>query len=266
MDLKPFVVAGLALGYAAVGAAGAMIAWQLVDSGWAPGVAYVIAIVVATALSAGYGLSIGPLLAERETTVRSVGTLGFALALLGLMLICWSDDPRSTALSTDNSSFQLAGVQVTVTQAICLVLAIAVTAGVSAFLRRSQLGVFMRALADDRELSSVLGVRLRRVEAIAWSASGALAGITGILLASLVATDPNTLTFMVIPALAAATIGRFRSLGLTLAGGLVVGLLQSLATPYGSVTQYRNAAPFVVAIVALLVLQWRYGGIEGRTS
>ena len=289
MDLKPFVVAGLALGSvyalsglglvvvyrttgvltfanAAVGAFAAMLAWQFVDSGWTRGVAYLVAIAIAVVISVGYGLLIGPLLADRETIVRAVGTLGFALALLGVMLVSWSDDPRSTSLSTDNSSFQVAGVQVTATQAICLALALAVTAGVGAFLRWSRLGVSMRALADDRELTSLLGVRVRKVEAIAWGASGTLSGVTGILLASLVATDPNTLTFMVIPALAAATIGRFRSLSLTLLGGLVVGVLQAIAAPYSSITEYRNAAPFVVAILAVLVLQYRQGGIESRAA
>ena len=54
--------------------------------------------------------------------------------------------------------------------------------------------------------------------------------------------------------LAAALIGRLRSLWVTFAGGLAVGLLQAVATPYNSITAYRTAAPFVLAIVALLYL------------
>ena len=54
--------------------------------------------------------------------------------------------------------------------------------------------------------------------------------------------------------LAAALIGRLRSLWVTFAGGLAVGLLQAVATPYNSITAYRTVAPFVLAIVALLYL------------
>ena len=57
-----------------------------------------------------------------------------------------------------------------------------------------------------------------------------------------------------ISSLAAALIGRLRSLWVTLGGGLAVGLLQASLTPYASVTAYRSAAPFVLAIVALLWL------------
>ena len=57
-----------------------------------------------------------------------------------------------------------------------------------------------------------------------------------------------------ISSLAAALIGRLRSLWATLAGGLTVGLVQGLLTPYASVTEYRAATPFVLSIIALLWL------------
>ncbi len=66
--------------------------------------------------------------------------------------------------------------------------------------------------------------------------------------------DYTALTFLVISSLAAALIGRLRSLWWTLAGGVAVGLLQAVATPYSSITAYRSAAPFVLAIIALLYL------------
>lgn len=289
IDLKPFVVAGLALGsvyalsglglvvlyratgvlnfaYGAVGAVGAMLAWQLREIGWATGPAFAVAMAAAVALSILYGVAVAPSVAARDATVRATSTLGFALALLGLMLLAWSDDPRATSLPTDTSGFEVAGVYVTVTQVVCLAVAIVITAAVSLFLRRARLGIAARSLAGDRELTAMLGVPVRRVEAAAWAASGALAGFTGILLADLVATDPNTLTFMVIPALAAATIGRFRSLSLTLAGGLAVGTLQALATPYSSITQYRNVVPFLAAILVLLVLQRTRPTLVGRAA
>ncbi len=62
------------------------------------------------------------------------------------------------------------------------------------------------------------------------------------------------MTFLVISSLAAALIGRLRSLWATLVGGLAVGLAQAVLTPYGSITAYRSAAPFVLSILALLWL------------
>ena len=141
------------------------------------------------------------------------------------------------------------------TQIISIALAVGITAAASIFLRVTKLGTAMRALADDREITATLGVPVRRVEAAAWFFSGLACGAAGLILPDLLTSlDYSALTFLVISALAAALIGRLRSLWATLFGGLAVGLVQSVATPYTSISAYRSAAPFVLAIAALLIL------------
>src|SRR5262245_36676567 len=139
-----------------------------------------------------------------------MGTLGFALILVGVMFLIWSDDPRTLELPTSRIGFGVAGVRITLTGIIAIGLAIAVSAGTAWFLRRSDLGTVMRAMADDRDVTAMLGAPVRRVEAIAWLGSGLVCGATGILLASLVLLDSVTLTFLVISALAATLVGRLR--------------------------------------------------------
>ena len=107
---------------------------------------------------------------------------------------------------------------------------------------------------NDREITATLGVPVRRVEAAAWLGSGLVSGASGLLLSNLVGLDAATLTFLVISSLAAALIGRLRSLWVTFFGGIAVGLAQSVLTPYSAVSSYRSSAPFVLAIVALLIL------------
>jgi branched-chain amino acid transport system permease protein len=129
------------------------------------------------------------------------------------------------------------------------------TVGTTAFLRYTKIGTAMRALASDREITATLGVPVRKVELAAWLGSGLVCGGAGLLLADLFTSlDYTALTFLVISSLAAALIGRLRSLWVTLAGGLAVGLAQAVATPYTSISSYRTGAPFVLAIVALLYL------------
>ena len=80
------------------------------------------------------------------------------------------------------------------------------TGGTAVFLQGTKLGTAMRSLANDREITAMLGVPVRRVEAAAWLGSGLLAGLTGLLLSNLVGLDIVGLTFLVIAALAAALI------------------------------------------------------------
>jgi branched-chain amino acid transport system permease protein len=125
----------------------------------------------------------------------------------------------------------------------------------------------MRALADDREITATLGVPVRRVEAAAWFGSGLACGAAGLVLPDLLTSlDYAALTFLVISSLAAALIGRLRSLWATFLGGMAIGLAQAVLTPYASVTAYRSAAPFVLAIVALLVISSRRVVTISRTA
>jgi branched-chain amino acid transport system permease protein len=107
----------------------------------------------------------------------------------------------------------------------------------------------MRALANNRDLSAMLGIRVLRVETWAWLISGVLAGVSGLMLSDLVRLDAIVLTFMAIPAMAAAVVGRLHSLWGTLIGGLLIGVLE--AHPFPAITLMLGG-PFVVAIIVIL--------------
>jgi branched-chain amino acid transport system permease protein len=277
-DFKPFIVTGLALGgvyalsgvgtvvlyratgvlnlaFGAVGAMGAFISWSLIDRGTVPdGIAFLICILFGGVVTLAYGLAFGPPLAGRDPLVKATATLGLALIMLGAMSWIWSDKARSLNLPTTNSSFEVGDVLVNWTQVIAFALGIAVTVGTAAFLRFTNVGTAMRAMASDREITATLGVPVLRVEAIAWLFSGLLAGASGLLLANLIGLDAATLTFLFISSLAATLIARLRSISVTLVAAIVVGMVNALVTPILEISQYRDMAPFVLATIALLWL------------
>jgi branched-chain amino acid transport system permease protein len=288
---KPFIVTGLALGgvyalsgvgmvvlyrttgvlnlaFGAIGAFGALLAWELVNNyGWSEWPAYIACILFGGVVTLAYGAAFGPPLAGRDPLVKAVATLGLLLILLGAMSWIWSDKARSLILPTSEHHFDIADVGVNYTQVLGLAFGIVVTFGTAAFLRFTKLGTAMRAMANDREITATLGVPVRRVEASAWLVSGLLAGTAGLLLSNLVGLDAVSLTFLVISSLAAALIARLRSLVVTFFAALAVGLVNALLTPILSLTEYRGMTPFVLAIVALLVLSRRrvisFGGAAG---
>jgi branched-chain amino acid transport system permease protein len=203
----------------------------------------------------------GPAFARRDPLVKMMGTLGLALILLGIM--GWLAPvggafARFLPLPSTQHHYTILGTSVSLTQIIAIGLALAITTAASIFLRVTKLGTAMRALANDREITATLGVPVRRVEAAAWFGSGLACGAAGLILPDLLTSlDYSALTFLVISSLAAALIGRLRSLWATMFGGLAVGLAQAVLTPYVSVSAYRSAAPFVLAIAALLYLSRR---------
>ena len=280
--LKPFIVIGLAFGgvyalsgvglvvlyratgvlnlaFGAIGAAGALIAYYLINHTGCPDwLAFTVCVLFGGVLNLAYGVIFGPAFARRDPLVKMMGTLALALILLGLM--GWRAPAggafaRFLPLPSSEHHYFIAGTSVNLTQIISVALALAITIAVTVFLRFTRLGTAMRALANDREITATLGVPVRRVEAVAWFGSGLACGAAGLLLPDLLTSlDYAALTFLVISALAAALIGRLQSLWATFLGGMAVGLAQAVVTPYASFTAYRAAAPFVLAIVALLVL------------
>ncbi|MGH9230461.1 MAG: branched-chain amino acid ABC transporter permease [Acidimicrobiales bacterium] len=275
-DLKPFLVLGFALGgvfamsgvglvvlyratgvlnlaYGAIGATGALITWSLLESDWAPDwLAYLACIAFGGLATLLYGVVFGPRFSARDPLVKATATLGLLLILLGTMQWIWGRDPHGITLPTTRWNYEIFDARVSGTQIIGVVFAIVVTTGTAVFLRVTKVGTAMRALANDREITATLGVPVRRVEAAAWFGSGLLCGGAGLLLSNLVGLDIVGLTFLVIPALAAALIGQLRSLWVTLAAGFLIGIIQSGLTAFSEVAEYRNLTPFVLAIVALL--------------
>jgi branched-chain amino acid transport system permease protein len=286
-DIEPFIVSGLALGgvyalsgvgmvvlyqatgvvylaFGAVGAMGALIAWSITNAGLPLWLGALACILFSGLLTLAYGMGFGPPLARRGALVKAVATLGLTLILLGVMDLLWTSSggaARAITLPTDNGGFTLGELRVTWTQVIGLAAGVIIVLVTSAFLRYAKLGTAMRAMANDREITATLGVPVRRVEAAAWVGCGLIAGVAGLLLADLVGLDAVTLTFLVISSLAAALMARLRSITLTFAAAIVIGLVHDLVTPIQSLTSYRDMTPFVLAALALLALS-RHQGIS----
>jgi branched-chain amino acid transport system permease protein len=290
-DLEQFLITGLSLGgvyalsgvgmvvlyratgvlylaFGAVGAMGALIAWQLSQQdGWNIWLSFAVAILFGGVITLVYGMIFGPALAGRDPLVKATATLGLLLILLGVMDLLWPSSggaSRALTIPTDNNTFQVGQISVTYTNVIALALGLVITIVTAAFLRFTKLGTAMRAMANDREITAALGVPVRRVEAAAWFGCGVLSGAAGVLLADLVALDSTSLTFLVISTLAATLVGRLRSIGITFVAALVIGLITAELTPVSSVSNYRDMTPFVVAAIALLVLNRRRVITVGR--
>ncbi|MYA88064.1 MAG: branched-chain amino acid ABC transporter permease [Boseongicola sp. SB0662_bin_57] len=241
--------------HGAIAAFSAMTAWQLGAWDLPAPIAWAGTVLAGVALSVAYGRGLAPRLSHREPAVKAVATLGYLLILLGAMGLLWDDMLRELDLPTDAMAVKLLGVRVTLTRLIVLGLAIAAVIGMILYLDRTRTGLHMRALADNRGHAALLGIPVLKVETLAWGISGALAGLTGIFFGSLVRLEPAVITFMVIPATAAAVCGRLTSLPATLAGGLLIGVVESMLALNPALSAYRTMAPYIIAGLIILWMQ-----------
>jgi branched-chain amino acid transport system permease protein len=281
MTILPFVAAGIGLGavyamsgvglvvlyrssgtlnfaFGSLGAIAAYCTWSLLRADVTPAVAWVAGVAVAAAGSFGYGRLIAPRLAARDRVVRAVGTLGFALFILGCIGLIWGETvPRRLTLPTDHLFVAIFSVRVTYTRLAALGIAVAMVGTIALLLHVTRLGLSMRALANDRQVSSLIGIRVTHIDSLAWLISGIFAGVAGLLLADMVTLNATFLTFLVIPAIAAAIFGRLQSLAAAAVGGFAAGILEAVLTTVPAISSYRSSAPFMLALLFIMLVAGR---------
>ncbi|MEV5827104.1 branched-chain amino acid ABC transporter permease [Spirillospora sp. NPDC052242] len=158
-----------------------------------------------------------------------------------------------------NQVVTIGGVSIAQTRiAALLVAALLITAFLVAF-RYTSWGVAMRAAAEDGETAALMGIRLTRVSLTAWAIAGGLAAVAALFLTVFPTPGLDRSTsFAAMKAFPAAILGGLDSTTGALAGGLIIGLTESLVTGYqGDLTflgrGIGEVAPFVVMIAILLI-------------
>jgi branched-chain amino acid transport system permease protein len=235
--------------------------WQLrVDWHWPAPLALLVALgVLAPATGALIERLIVRPLRGASVGVTLVVTLGILLAFLYGSFQIWKPSvPRVDPKFFGDGGLRILGVQVTWHQMIVVATAVAVAVLLRLLFRRTRIGVAMRAQVDDADLTALNAVEPDRVSMLSWALGAALAGAAGILIAPLVNLDALTLTLLVINAYAAAVVGRLKSLPLTFAGAIGLGLVVSYGTGYlpqsDVLNRIQQGLPTIFLLLALLVL------------
>lgn len=169
----------------------------------------------------------------------------------------------------------LLGTTVSANRLILAGLALVVAAALGATFRYTRFGLVTRAAAESEKGALLLGISPDAAGAINWVLASVLAGMAVVLIEPITGLDPTTTSLLVVPALAAALVGDLRSFGWTTAGGLGIGMIQSLILGYAvrpdttwipdwlPTTGLQQAIP-VIVIVALLA--WRGDRLPDRAA
>jgi neutral amino acid transport system permease protein len=204
----------------------------------------------------------------RPMRARRAGLLQLLLTSIGLALVIrsglqyvWSTDVRLLDINT-TATVSFLGLRVGRTQLIVIAIGFVVIIAVGLMLRETLLGKRMRALADDIELAETAGVNTTRVILYTWLLAGALAGLAGVLDASVTSLEPTFGFTLLLPIFAAVILGGIGDAYGALAGGMLLGVVTEWSTLYIE-AKWKIGVGFVVLLVALIV---RPQGIFGKAK
>jgi branched-chain amino acid transport system permease protein len=179
-------------------------------------------------------------------------TLGLMLITQNATLLFWKANYRAIRTTYTGSVFNLGGVFISIPRLVSFFVAIFLTCVLYVFLDRTKIGRAMRATAQNREVSSLMGVNISRIYMIAFGIGTACVGAAGTLLSTFYYISPTVGTVFTLTAFLVVVLGGMGSFTGALVGGLIVGLTESLGTIYTS-TQYRELITFVLFIFILLL-------------
>jgi len=198
---------------------------------------------------------------------RAVASIGVMVVLTGVMAQRLGTRPVNVAGILPSHIWTIGSVRVSSDRVWFAVTVLALAFAVASAFRFTRFGLATRAAAETEKGAFVSGIAPDRVAAVNWMISAAVAGISGILIAPIVPLIPLSYTLFIVPALAAAILGRFQYLVPAVVAGLVIGMLQSEATLLKTQHTWLPAsglAELVPLVLILLVLVVRARPLPSR--
>ena len=242
--------------------------YLVVQLGWPVYEAAIVAIVIAgPLLGIALYFALFRFLAQAQAITKVVATIGLSVAIPAATELIFGNQPILTSpglAPLPERVFHVGGVAITLDQVIaycCVVVVLAVGTWV---LRRTQVGLLVRATVDSKAMASLSGISPARIAVGVWAAGTFLAGLAGVLAAPVLnVSSVSNYTVITASAFAAVVAAKLRSLPVAVGIGLLMGVIGSLlqwALPSVSslVTgDIISAIPFVMVVIFLLYYTWR---------
>jgi branched-chain amino acid transport system permease protein len=250
---------------AALGAFGAYTAAVTYDRlGLTAVTAAAIGLLTGTGLSVLVGALMTWLFKDSQVAVRATAMIAVTVGLLTLGLRLFGDVPLSVAAVVPATPAGAGGVTVGLDTLVVLALGLLLAGGSAAVLAGTRLGAILRAVSARPATAELLGVHVRLLWLGMWAFTGAMSSAAMLLIAPARSDDFRNLGLLILPALAAVLVGAFRSVTATMAGGLVLGAVESVSVSWPAVSGYKAVLPFLLVIVALLCSQRKQVWDEAR--
>jgi ABC-type branched-subunit amino acid transport system permease subunit len=228
-------------------------------NGLSTGLAIVISLVYAAVLGLLLYVIVYRPLQSASPLTRVCASVGVMLTLQAIAVLNYSTEPVATNPIFPSSGLTVAGITFPEDRLYFTGVVVVISVALALVYRYSRFGLATRAGAENDKGAALTGISATRIAGQNWVIATVLAGVAGILIAPVASLDPTSYTLFVVPALAAALIGRIQSFWITALAGLLIGCAQSeiekLVAVFSWLPQQGlpDSLPFVVIIVVMAV-------------
>nr|WP_326214401.1 branched-chain amino acid ABC transporter permease [uncultured Oscillibacter sp.] len=235
---------------------GAYVAYTIYVSLHIP---FVLAVLLAIGIMFLFGIvlqrgMISPLLKRGAQQIHIVlATIGLSIFLKNFAMIVWGSDVKNFPSALGENPISIANISISPQQIAIVLVTIACMVGLHLFMSRTKLGTSLRAAAQDPMAAGVVGINVPLTVGIAWALAAALSAVAGILLAPIYGVYPKMGAILSTKGFAAAVLGGYGNMYGAIIGGLIFGVVETMAAGYIS-SSFKDIISFGVLILVLFVM------------
>jgi len=201
-------------------------------------------------------------LAGRPVVMILMMTLGLDIFLRAATMTVWGGSGRPLRIGISDDPLFLGPLLLNRAYVVGAVIALVLFAVFVVFFRTRQ-GVVLRAISDDYVASWSVGISVERGVALSWALSSVTATTAGVLFGSIQSVD-QSLALLLLKGITVAVLGGMDSLGGAILAGLLLGVVESVASGYFDPLLGGGTRDLVVAAMLILTIMVRPHGLFGR--
>ncbi len=241
---------------------GAMLAAACVRGGLPLPAAFVLAVLAVTVVGAVLQrFAIHPARNFEPLAIISI-TVGISIALRGIAVLLWGTESYTFPQFTTGAAVRLGGASLTRQSFWVMGLSAVAFLGLLYFFNHTVTGTAVRACVDNPLAARLMGIRPQRIALLSWALSAALGALAGVVIAPITFATYDMGLMLGLKSFVAALLGGLTNAPAAIAGGLLLGVTESLGAGLIS-SGYRDAISF---LILLLVLWVRPSGLFPRAA
>jgi len=190
-----------------------------------------------------------------------IASLGVSMVLQNSVMLLYTPNPRQMTTKLSEITITFLGAHVNMQRIVIFFASIIIVILLSVFIRRSKIGLAMRACAQDMEITQIFGVNINKVASATFLLGSGLAAIAGGLMGPIFMIYPTMGSSLVIKAFAIVILGGSGSIIGAVIGSFILGISEALGAAYISAA-YKDAIAFFILILVMIL---KPDGIMGKS-
>jgi branched-chain amino acid transport system permease protein len=206
-------------------------------------------------------LVIHPIL-EAPSSMQIFATVGLSVAMQNAALFLWTADYRTIKTAYSTKTIMVSDILISFPRLIAFGATVLISWGIFLYLKKTYTGKAIRAVAQNRTASTLMGINIRKIYLFTFGLGTALVGIAGALLMPIYYVFPTVGGLFVLTAFVVVVLGGLGNLTGAFVGGLIIGLVESYSG-FFLATQLKEAVYFIIFILVLVLKPSGLYGIVG---